>query len=315
MGHVFDAEITVKDTMGIRASAFLRAIPTAGTPDMTKMLALATSLKSHLNGGIESYSLLDWLETLIVPVFTPATGVNSDKALILYEYEDGAGNVVYGRSILPNPDVLNHFEQVEGEGFRMLAESRDEMTVLFQAASGNTTFRVVVGKLMHQHGRGNRGRRDTCIQFTDSLGKRAYMAIPFASSSGALVSLAEAFDESVFSNSQITRAWYLTKTDAITDPTSGIGLPAEDADQIAFTTVETRAMLKMYYLQDSRKRFMKFMMPSIKNSACERSGDDWRVLNAAGQGVALSLRALFGAGNRDVSYLSCRMRVKDLRLM
>ena len=311
MGHKYDGTITVKDTLNISATIPIMDIPAAGSPDMTKMLALATSLKSHLNGGIVSYALLDWEDTLATDATTP-TGVNSDKALILYEWADAGDIVHYERLILPNPNVATHFEPVEGEGYRMLAASMTSLGTLLSTASG-LTITVNEGKLIHQSGRKVKGA--TSIGFKDSIKQTAWMQFSYATTAAALTTLANAIATGQYSLSKVTVASFLTKTEVLPDQSSGIGLAAVDADAMSFTTVETRAFLTMSYLEGDIKKFMRFLMPSIKNSDCVigTGKDDWKLTKAVGDGVALSLVALFGSANKNVGYVRCSMKVKDLK--
>jgi hypothetical protein len=313
MSHIFDATITFAGTDDIPTTSHIKDIPAASAPDLTKLLGVATSIKSHVNAGIRMYTLLDWEERIINPI-TTAAGVNSDKAFIDYEYVPTGGARQYGRFVLPNPNVPTHFEDLPGEGFRMLEASRAALATLLSTASG-LTITVTEGKLGYQDGQRNRGKSGSCIEFSDSVGGQAYMGFPVATSADALVTLAGALDSGLYSLSQVTCAYFLTKTFAIPDPTSGIGLAEDDADDIKFSTCETRANMKFYYLDGGQKKYMSFLLPSIKNSDCVRNGprSGWKVRVPVGDGIALSLTAMFGSANRQPRYIRSKIKVKNIR--
>jgi hypothetical protein len=314
MGHKYDATITVKDTMNIPAVIQIKEIPAAGSPDMTKLGALATSLKSHMNGGIAAYALLDWEDTAVTDVSTPV-GVNSDKALILYQWFDADDIQQYGRLILPNPRVGLHFEAVEGEGYRMLAASKTTLEGILSAASG-LAITVSEGKLIHQSGK--KSKSHTSIGFIDELVSTAWMQFPLVTDTAALGTMAGALVNGNFSGSKITTASSLTKTEVLPDQSAGIGLAAVDGDDPKFTTVETRAILKFRYRDGTVKKYMNCLLPSVERTVCELTGkkkDSWKVKKAVADGIALSLTALFGSGNKAVYYESCKMKVKNIRSM
>lgn len=314
MAHIWEATYTIKDTGGITTTGKIRKIPAASTPTLAKMLTMVTALKAFMNGGVLEYSLFDWDETpFATPTITDPEGLNSVKALITFQYVNGSNELIYDRCYLPNPDVANHFEMVAGEGYRMLAASQATLETAMSTVTG-LTISIIEVKLVTQSG--HHARTASCVMFKDSVGALCPMNIPLATTGAALATFAGALDTGGFSRSTVYNSTFLTKTMAVPDPSAGIGLPAVDAGDPAFTSVETRATLKFGYLVGAKKKYMSVILPSVKNSSCvttEKKKDAWKFVYANGGTVAGALNTMFTGGSKTVAYRSSKVKIKDLQ--
>lgn len=296
MGHVWDATYTVKSIDGLVTTGVIRNIPAASTPTQAKLLAFVTDVKGLINGGVQEHNLLDWNEDVIAGTVTPE-GLNSDKAMISYQYMDADDITKFERMYLPNPDVATHFEAVGGEGYRMTAAARTTFAGLLSTATG-LTITVSEGKLVSQAG--YHGRRDHHVLYEDETGNLCPMHVLLATNAGTLSAFATAAQG--FSLSKTVKATFLTRTRTINDPAAGIGLAETDALKIDFSSVEAQMKARFFYADGEKRKYMTVLLPSIARSACYQTAkkkNAWKLLNTIadplGNDLATSLNTLLGA--------------------
>lgn len=300
-----NAQIAFRDTAGIVTQTVLKNIPTASAPDLTKLLALATTLHGYTNAGIAMYSLLDWTETPRTSAITPV-GVNSLKAAVQVRYAVGT-SLFTSLLWMPNPNP-GGFEVVEGEGTRMTQAYLDLLTASLTTLAGFDVT-AVEGKVLTRNYSGKAAKSDNSIRFEDEKRKIGYMGIPRAlvPSAAALDTFAGQLETDLLSQSKITASYYVTVQEAQPDPTTGIGLPAADATNVLFTPVETRAMVNLSYISGGHRKFEKMQVPAVKFANCVVGGGKYKLLRATGNGIATALTTFYGSGNRLLTYRTAKI--------
>lgn len=311
---MMNAVIHWKDIGGIYAKSTLPDLPvTAG--DMAGLLTLATALHLHSNAGVVGYSMMQWDETAITPTLVNAIGVNSDKALITVRFVSG-GQTYFKNLWLPNPNVADHFEMVQEEGYRMLTASRLSLAALLTTSAG---FDVVVteGRLLTKNANGTRrGKNSNCIEFVDSMQKSAFMKIP-SSLLGVpptgLPTLATAIDVAGYSNSRIIAAYEFNREDETVDPATALAIPIVDANAPTpdFSTVETRAIIKCSHVEAPLKQFTHTTIPAIKFSELVASKDAWKVIQARGVLIAAALATFTSYDN--MTFVGSKVKGIDIQ--
>lgn len=302
---MFNAKINWIDVGALKATSSLYDIPAASTPDMTKLLALATSLHSYSRAGVLTYALLQWTEGEMTTPLAAAVGSNCDKAQINYKWIDAGGSQQFGTLWIPNPDPTI-FELITGVGYRLTAAAKALLETSLSTASG-LTISIVEGKPEYKESdAGIGGKNDSCLQFIDEAGNYSYMAFPLASSSALLIALGDAFNTDSITQSVLDRSFFLAKTEAS---------PAIAAATGAWDCVETRAYVKMQYIAGGKKRYQTIMIPAPLATNLEQNVGQrgWNFTKAVGEGIALALTSFYGAGNRTLTYVGSRVDVKQLQ--
>lgn len=288
-----NAEISFRDVGGIVTTAGLHDIPAAAAADLAKLTTLVTSLKTHTNAGIAAYSLNTWTETIRTSAITPV-GVNSLKANILVRYVVGAA-LTSSLLWLPNPNP-GGLEMVTGEGLRMTQATLDLLTAALSTLAGFTVT-AIEGKISTRNYSGDLSPAGNCIRFGDQSKKLGYMGIPAAlcASAAALDTFAGQLETDLISQSAITGSFFLAKQETVPSPTTGIGLPAADATNIIFSTVETGARLKMSYANGTARKYETFKLPAIHSADCDVAGGLYKVDPTVGAAIATALSTFYGA--------------------
>lgn len=302
---MINAKINWIDVGAIKATSSLYDIPAASLPDMTKLLALATSLHSYSRAGVASYALLEWTEGAMTTPLAAATGSNCDKAQINYKWIDAGGTQQYGTLWIPNPDPAI-FELITGVGYRLTAAAKALLETSLSTASA-LTISIIEGKPEYKESdAGIGGKNDSCLQFVDEAGNHSYMSFPLASSSALLIGLGDAFNTDSITQSILDRSFFLEKTEAD---------PAIVAATGAFDCVETRAYVKMQYISGGKKRFQTIMIPAPISTNLEQNQGQrgWNVTKAVGDGVALALTSFYGAANRTLTFVGSQVDVRQIQ--
>lgn len=302
---MINAKINWIDVGAIKASSSLYDIPAASTPDMTKLLGLAMSLRSYSRAGILTYALLQWTEGEMTTPLASAVGSNCDKAQINYKWIDAGGSQQFGTLWIPNPDPAI-FELITGVGYRLTAAAKTLLETSLSAASG-LTISIVEGKPEYKESdAGIGGKNDSCLQFVDEAGNHSYMSFPLAASSALLIALGDAFNTDSITQSILDRSFFLAKTE--TDP----GLPAATG---AHDCVETRAYIKMQYVSGGKKRFQTIMIPAPISTNLEQNVGQrgWNVNKVTGDGIALAMTSFYGSANRTLTFVGSRVDIKQLQ--
>ena len=306
----YNAEIMFADTSGVKAKTVLKAIPIASAPDLSKILTLVTAMKALSNAGIFAYSLLGWESAAFAGTVTPV-GLNSVKALINLQYMT-SGVTYYRNLFIPNPgqDIL---EQVPGQGVRVTAAALTAITVALTASAGFAVT-AVEGKIVVQNRKNNVSPHGSCIGYEDENKNTCYMTIPagLVTAATALVTLATALQTATVSASKTTKTAFLTKSEALPDPTEGIGLPAVDEDNILFGAVEARMRTSHSYVVSSNRKYEHVILPAPKYSECVLSGKNYKFTVVAGEALAAALTTFYGSGNRALTYAGSKMKNPNL---
>ncbi len=307
----FSAVIRFIDRGGIRTGSVIQPIPAAAAPTTAKLATLSNVLYAHINAGIESYSVLEWIEAAVTGAVAAATGTNCDKALINYAYIDGAGDTRYNQLWIPNPDVATHFELVEGVGFRLLAATATLLEVALSVAIG-FPVQIVEGKLEYRErdpGAGN--KTASSLKFEDEFGNIAYMAVPLVASAAALATFGGALNTIGITKSKLNRAAFLDEKTVLLDPATAPGTPNTTGD---WGCVETRAILRFAYMENTQKKTMRLSLPAVMQTDCEvkKGKRGWKFKKASGDVIASALTTFFGASVRTLRFTGSQVDVKDL---
>lgn len=307
---MFSAEIRFVDVGGIRTGVNIQPIPDASAPTTVKIGTFLTVFHAHQFPGVESYSLCEWTEAEVTGAVASAVGSNCEKALINYHYIDADDNTQYRQMWLPNPDLATHFELVEGVGYRMLPASVALLEASMSTATGLT---IVIDSAKQEYRQSlptSGAKKESALRFTDQIKDKTFMSFPLATDSAALVTFGEALNTDGFTKSILDRAFFLARTDVLCDPLVSPGLPATGV----WGSVETRAYLKFTYMDGTRKKFMRLMLPGVKQSDCELKDGKagWKVKKVVGDGIATALTGFFGSAVRTFRYVNSKVDVVDL---
>ncbi len=314
MAKNYSAVIRYVDRGLIASGTVIQPIAEAVAPTTVKLLALATSLHSYVNPGVQGYSLMEWEEDTVGSPLATAVGSNCEKGQVNYSYVDADGITQYGTMWIPNPD-LALYELVEGVGYRMTAAAVALLETAMSTASGLTINIQQVKYEYKEREFGSGVKNASSLKFEDQIGNVVWMAFPLATDLAALQTFGAAMNAgdatNGFTKSICDRCVFLTETDAICDPATAPGLPATGV----WDSVEARAFVKMAYVEDGKKKFMQVILPGIKQTNCElKAGKKgWKVTKTVGDGVATALTTFFGAANRTCRFVGSRVDVKDLK--
>ena len=300
----YNAEIIFADTAGKQGKTVIKDIPIAAAPDMTKLLTLATALKAASNAGVLAYSLLGWESASFAGTATPA-GLNTVKAMILTKYV-ASGIEIFRHVFIPNPGQTV-IEEVPGVGTRVTAAALAAITAALTASAGFAVT-ALEGKVIVRNKQKSGSPHGIAIEFQDEGLNSDYLTLPsnYVTTAAALVTLATALQTAVVSASKITFTHMLTKTEALPDPTTGIGLPAVDADDVVFSSVTKRIKLRFSYVVSSKRKHMSVIIPAPVQAELTRSGKNWQMEDAGGDGFATDLTTFLGSG-KTLTYVGSKL--------
>jgi hypothetical protein len=299
--------IKYRDAGQIEAIDVVRDLPT-GT-SIGSMLGLATSLHNHSNAGVVEYGLLDF-EHITVNVGTLVTGADvHNKGRTHFTYTTDNNETVSVTLWIPSP-MMNNYSFIEGVGYRMHAAAGEILKVGLIDLIGQADLQFSYGVLDYRESEKG-ARHGSCLQFQDESQNSCWMGVPQPVSAAAL----QAFQAIVgpFSMCQCIDGVYVNPT-VVVVPT-GDPLLDTTEDDLGFDSVETRALMKFRYQQGTRKKTMSLMLPAIKTSRCTsgEGGRGYKVGQVYGEGIALSVTALYGSSNRNATFKSGKIDVKNLQ--
>lgn len=306
----YDAQVTFRDTAGVEAKTVLVKIPVAAAPDMTKLLTAATGLQSLSNAGIKAYSLLGWEDAAFAGTATPA-GLNTIKAAVTLQY--AVSGVLNTRLMfIPNPGETI-IEEVTGQGTRVTEAALTAISAAMTAAAGFAVT-AVEGKIVVRGGKSKGSAHGPSIGFRDESKNISWMAIPrpLVTAATALVTLATAFQTAAVSESKIVYVNHLTITEAMPDPTTGIGLALVDPDNALFSSVERRMHCKFSYTISQVRYHMQTIIPAPCYENLEISGRSYRLKEDIGDTLAGALSTFLGA-TRVLTYEGSKFWDYDVR--
>jgi hypothetical protein len=303
----YNAEIIFDDIAGKKGKTVIKDIPVAAAPDMTKLLTLATALHDVSNAGIFAYSLLGW-ESAVFAGTAVATGLNTVKAMVLTKYN--VGGVEFFRNIfIPNPGQAI-LEEVPEVGLRVTAT---KLTAITNALTASAGFAVtaVEGKVVVRNKKNSGSPSGICIGLEDSNKNVDYLTLPdnYVTTAAALGTLATALQSAVISASKIVSTNMLTKTEVVSDPTTGIGQPVDDPADKSFGSVKSRMRTRYVYDAGDKRKYETVTIPAPLSTACVKSGKNWKLLADAGDTLALALTAFEGA-TKEMTFAGSKLLSK-----
>lgn len=306
----YNAEIVFVDTVGKQGKTTINNIPVAAAPDTSKLLTFATALHDGSNAGVLSYSLLGWESATFAGTAT-AVGLNTVKAMILTKY--AVSGIEYFRNIfVPNPGQAV-IEEVAGVGTRLTAAALTAISAALSTSSG-MTITAVEGKVVVRNKRNSSSPHGISIEFEDENKNTDYLTLPanYITNAAALVTLATALQTANISASKTVFTHMLTKTEALPDPTTGIGLPTVDADDAVFTSVTKRMRLRFCYTVSGKRKYETVILPAPISGSLIQSGKNWRLDEGAGDDIAEALSTFLGA-TKTVTFTGSKLESKNLK--
>lgn len=309
----YNAEIIFKDVDGIKSKTVLSKIPLASTPDLAKLLTLSTAMRGISNAGIFSYSLLGWEEAVFAGSVTPIAGLNSVKAMINLSYPV-SGVTNYRQISIPNP-AQSIVENVVGQGVRVKTAALAAISAALSTSSG-IAVTATEGKIVINGRRDKGSPTGTAITFMDEINNLAFMHIPsvLVTTFSALTTLAGALQTAAISASNMVRTYMVTKTEALPDPTEAPGLAAVDADDLIFSSVESRMRISLGYVVGGVRKYEHIIIPAIQYVECVPAGaNEWRLAQETGDTLAEAMTTFYGSGNRTVTFAGSKHKSKNLR--
>jgi hypothetical protein len=299
--------IKYRDEGGIEAIDFVRDLP--NTIAINQMLGLATHLHGLSNAGIVEYGLIAY-QSYAPPAGALVAGANvHNKGRCHFTYQSATSETKTLSLWIPAP-MMNNYTFVQGVGYRMTAAAG----AILQAALRNLTLitdlQFSIGVLDYRES-ASHSHSESAIQYKDSAGNTCWMNLPQPVSVGAM----ETFNGIIngFSMCTCVEAVYAEPTVVVVPDTDE--LASKTNDDLGFDTVETRAIMKFRYVAGTRKKTMSLTLPAIKTSSVvsEVDSDGYKVIEVIGQGVALAITALYGAGVRAPVFKSSKVDVKNLK--
>lgn len=300
-----EAVITWVDNGGIKASSRIANIPSESAIDAAKLLILATALRAHTSPGISSYAVLGWTETAVTDTRT-ATGINNDKGLVLFQYEEN-GETQYGQFWISNVNMAK-YEMVEGEGYRMTAAAIALLQAAMNTAAGTTGLIITEGKIEYRAGKQG-SPNQSYIRVRDARKVAGNIVFSLATDAAALTTFATSLVTDEFTNSVVEKTYFLSKTETIVDPTSQLGLPGS-AD---FASVEQRMILKFAFSEDGKKKYMRLDLPGPLKTECLTKKKGRCLSRTQGAAIATNLVTFFGSANKTVRFVGSRFDAVDLQ--
>ena len=305
----YDAVAKWKDLAGNFGTSHINKIPSASTPDTTKLGTLLTAYKVRANAAVYRYNLLKWAQEVFAGATTPIRGLNSIKAAIQLEYEI-AGAPVKKMIWLPNPSETI-IEGIAGVGQRVTQAALDDLSADLTTMAGFTVT-ANYGNVMSRSWKRQASPSGTCLVFKDEAQVNGYLTFPseLVTDQAALKTFATAVDDTL-SNSLLCNTYFLTVTEVSPTQGSGIGLAIDDATDVCpFSSAKTHMRVKLEYKVSNVRHFMTVSLPGVKRSVCEVAGNYFQLTAAAGALVASETTTFFGSGNRLLSYYGSRTNVK-----
>jgi hypothetical protein len=297
-----NAEILFADTGGNIGKMSIKDIKASAAADLTKLLGVATYFHGFSNAAIRAYSLGTWTKNAYAGSTSP-TGLNSLKSAVTIHFTYNSAPI---RSVifLPNPADA-HLEMVTGEGMRILPASLATLTSALSSLAGFTVT-ATEGKLVSKSWKRQGSPGGSSVAFEDENGKIAFMTIPamIVSAAGALDTFAAAMNSAAYSASRVVQTCYLSKQEALPDPTTGIGLAIEDDDNKKFTAISVRAVLKFSYVENYARKYIHATLPAPIYTAIGKSGSTYVYDAGVGQLHADELSTFI---DRELTFVGSRV--------
>jgi hypothetical protein len=309
----YDAVIRWKDVGGNFGTSHLKGIPSASTPDTTKLGTLATALKVLSNAAVYRYDLIQWDQEAIAGTRSPVIGLNSVKAAILLDYV--YNGISEQRMVwLPNPSETV-VEAVEGRGQMITQDALDDLSSAFSTLAGfSVTARY--GQVLSRSFKRQGSPSGSCLVFQDEAQYKGFLTIPnvLVASQAALKTFAGVLDTGEYSNSLLINSFYQEIGEVNPTQGSGIGLAIADPTLIVpCSNAKAHMKVKMTFPVEEERHFQSIALPAFKKAKTSVSKGYFTLTPEDGAAVASALTTFYGSGNRTLTYYSSKSNVKVSR--
>lgn len=302
------AYLKFKDRGGIESLCWMRNLVTSCTLAQVQAFANAMITNALTNAGIVEYGLIR-LTSFSLDDGNPSSGsCVKNKARCHFNYINANGETVPIALWIPAPDMAM-FEYIEGVGYRMVPLSGQAIRDGLRAMTGVSTIEFITGILDYSEAEQG-ARSDNAIEFEDADFNRCWMSVPQPVSMAALQTFAELITgESIAS---VRRGVYATPEVTVVPDTDPMSVPMSDDN--GFDSVERRCTCKFAYVQGTRRKFMLLNVPAPRsvNLVSGKDKPGYALAKASGDALAAAITALYGAGNRTVSFRSGRVKKTEL---
>lgn len=302
--------LTFEDFLGKKTNIPVLGLDPNDATIMTKMQALALSLQSYVNAAIVDYGVLR-PEIQVISGDNATTGPydsSFNKALVNFSYvEDNEQK--YITLFLPAPD-LQHFDTEEEVGYRMFESSGNAIRDALRTATGITDLEFVRGVTEYREGKSSRPSEGAYAKWRDFDGRIQYMGVSKVTDIAALQTFCESFlrgSAPYYSNCALLQVGIITPEIATRDE--------DPATESGYDSIDQRAVLNFSWVENAKRRTMQMTLPAMKESSFVpvSRGKKKYVTQAVGDGVALALTALYGAGVRDLTFESGTRDIVNLQ--
>jgi len=301
-----------EDVGGRATTIGLNGLDPADTNVMTKLNALATTLRTYTNCAITEYGVT-------VPQITDITGENPttgvydssmQKGIIRFSYSENNENKSIALYI-PAPNVAGYV-WVDEVGYRVEEGTADAIRAALVTATGKTGLVVESGVIEYIDGKSTRPTDGAYIKFKDDFDRVQYMGVPEVDDLAKLA----AFSAALFQGSSAYTNAAPVQIGVMTPSIAYRSTDTPDTES-GYDTVEWRGVFKFSYLTSANKRkIMSFTLPGLKDSLIFGVGNkkDLYIEKATGDAIGVALATLYGSGNRQCHYESCKIDKVNLKV-
>jgi hypothetical protein len=301
------AYLKFKDVGGIQSMAWFKDM--ANSVAIGTVATFAALVKARSNAGLIEYGLIrsTGFDLSVGGIAGPESNVKN-KARLHFNWINTNGETKNVALWIPAPDMAM-FENVEGVGYRVLQASGEAIRDALRTMTGITDLAFSVGVLDYSESKAG-SRSENSIEFTDVVGNKCWMAVPQPVSMAAMQTFGSFIDG--YSIAPIGRGVYSEPESVILLSTNPTTIPNTDINGL--DSVERRCVCKFAYIEGTRRKFMTMNLPAPVSANLTQGKDKkgYSLDVATGNGLAIDITALYGSGNRTVSFKRGGVAQSDL---
>jgi hypothetical protein len=291
------AYLKFKDVGGIQSMAWFKDV--VNSVAIGTVATFAALVKARSNAGLIEYGLIrsTGFDLSVGGIAGPESNVKN-KARLHFNWINANGETKNLALWIPAPDMAM-FENVDGVGYRVLKSSGEAIRDALRTMTGIPDLAFSVGVLDYSESKPGT-RSENSIEFTDVVENKCWMAVPQPVSMAAMQTFGSFIDG--YSIAPIGRGVYSEPENVVLLSTNPTAIPNTDINGL--DSVERRCTCKFMYIEGTRRKFMTMNLPAPKSANLVQGKDKpgYALDIATGNGLAIDITALYGAGNRAVTF-------------